>query len=351
MAEAQKMTSLYCLDCGQASCQVLILPGKRSYVFDAGGNYKRLGPFFRNYAGMVEKIFISHWHKDHFYSLIQIINFQKKFGHKISVYVPIHGPDGRTIAKTSNLKSVILNLTRLAEDQIIALKPICASEIPEIVHEDKETGIQISLLYPGWHHKWRLEGKIDKDIIDIGREINCSSAVFRISDGSKTVLFGADLGLYEWKYLLKKIDSTLFKADFFVVPHHGAPVDEGVEKDFFRKLINTIECKVVYVSVGTGNKDDHPEKEIIGQVPKKTWICCSEINCVDDIHEKLNNNMLPKHIVPQRRNFPETNGVPCMGTLRVDFQKNRFKYFGIKEQENGIEGNELLSQEAYCRKR
>jgi competence protein ComEC len=118
--------------------------------------------------------------------------------------------------------------------------------------------------------------------------------------------------------LLKTIGS-LYKngmPSILMGPHHGAPQDKPSTSIEFAKKLRLIAPQTLFVSVGSSNRHDHPNRDfIVGASKKGIGVCCSQIT-----KKCLREGQKAKPIFQGsgRLGLPAPAGsVPCRGTMRV----------------------------------
>lgn len=198
---------------GQADANLLRFPNGENYLLDAGdSNGKLVDELKRQNVQLIDKVFISHAHKDHYNGLVSLLE------------------------SSIRLKRVFINIPD---------RRICDSERPwgcdyaEVENTVKllrQHGVEVGSMLPGdvlfREGQIRLEVLYAYDGINtpVGKtDINDMSVIMLLSNGGMRVLFTGDLNLKLGTYLANTGDARL-KAQFLKMPHHGA---ESLAPDSF----------------------------------------------------------------------------------------------------------------------
>jgi len=200
----------------QADAHLIRMPDGGYQMIDAGDNHDRLIPYLRERGvRRVERVFISHLHKDHYGALPAILEAGIGIG------------------------EVYLNYPE---------RSVCDNEIPwgcDYAHIEQTTallrrkGVSIIEVEPG--QVLYSKGGVRLEVLyaysginsPVGTtDVNDTSVIMALAFGRTRVLFTGDLNSRLGTYLAAH--ATDIKADILKVPHHGT---EGVApNDFFERV-------------------------------------------------------------------------------------------------------------------
>jgi competence protein ComEC len=205
-----------CTASQQADAHVLRFANGTTYVIDVGNkgiikNYL-VEYLKKNNIKTIDKIFISHAHKDHYEGIIDVINAGIKID---SVYFNVPDKEVCDTEKPWGCDYEHVNSTiRYIQKQGISVVKL---NMGDTFYPVDKAVMKVIAVYDGKN-------------TPIGRtDINDTSAIMKLSYGRTSVLFTGDLNLSLSNYLVK--NSNELKADILKVPHHGT---EGVaSNDFF----------------------------------------------------------------------------------------------------------------------
>lgn len=102
---------------------------------------------------------------------------------------------------------------------------------------------------------------------------NNYSIVFRLVFGENRVLFTGDAELESEKEMLGKYSAGDLRADILKVGHHGSETSTG------ETFLDRVHPSYAVISVGTGNKYNHPNQEILARLQKSgAEICRTDLS-------------------------------------------------------------------------
>lgn len=200
----------------QADAHVLRFKDGSVYVIDAGmqGTKNNLAVFLKkNNIKVINKLFLSHFHKDHYGGIYDVI----KEGIKINT-VYINMPDKEACDREKPWGCDYDHITetiRYVKSQGIAVENIKTGD----VFSPQSDAVLFVL------------AAFDGNNTPVGKtDINDASAIMKLVYGNTSILFAGDLNVKLGKYLTEKHRDSL-RSDILKVPHHGT---EGVaSNDFF----------------------------------------------------------------------------------------------------------------------
>lgn len=196
----------------QADCHLIEFPDGSRALIDAGkssdANGTALAYLEAHSIEHLRLVVLSHFHKDHYGALIDII----KAGVKVD-RVAINLPASREIADVEkpwgcDWEDVQSLLSFFTDHGILYFTPRIGERLIEIKRGGVIVGLEVVCLYNGLN-------------TPVGRtDINDTSIILRLTHGNSRALFAGDLkfGLGSW---LAASDVDL-KSEILKVPHHGA---------------------------------------------------------------------------------------------------------------------------------
>lgn len=174
-------------------------------LIDAGQYNDRLQAALKHYGiHHIDKVFLSHTHKDHYNGLQALLKSHVGIG---SIYMNI--PDEARCATEIPWGcdyADVLSIVEAAKKRNIPVKPMKRGDI--LV---KHRGAELKVLYA-----------FDGVNTPVGpTDINDMSVIMSLTNGTQKALFTGDLNYKIGNYLAELKDPEL-KANLFKVPHHGA---------------------------------------------------------------------------------------------------------------------------------
>jgi beta-lactamase superfamily II metal-dependent hydrolase len=200
----------------QADANLLRFPNGANYLIDAGdANGKLVDHLKTQGVAVIDKIYISHAHKDHYGGLLPILksSIQMK-------QVFFNVPDQSVTKRDGglDLKDVNDTLTALRQ-RGVEIKSVWAGDTAF-----SEGGIRLEVLYA-----------FDGVQTPVGpTDVNDMSVIMLLSNADMKALFTGDLNFRLGTYLAESGDARLH-AQFLKFPHHGA---ENLAPNSFFDLVN-----------------------------------------------------------------------------------------------------------------
>lgn len=197
------------------------------YVIDTGnegscGGKKLVSYLIKDRINKIDKLFISHAHRDHYGGLIDLLNSSIVVR---EIYFNIPDKEACNQERPWGCDyDHVMNLRRFIENRGINLKSM---QTGDVYKPNGDAKLQVLFVQNGMHP-------------DIGKtDINDTSAVMKLTYGKQSVLFTGDLNSKVGKFL---IESALdLKADILKVPHHGT---EGTATNGF---FDAVQSKVAMI--------------------------------------------------------------------------------------------------------
>lgn len=186
----------------QGDAHVLSFPDGKIVMIDAGDNENVLAPYLKSKGiKSVEKILVSHPHRDHFGGIPAILDGGIEIKEvRINLPTQTQCESEKPRCDWALLQNI---LTRLKNLKI----PVKGEKKGDCYMEGKEYSLCVLYAYDGVNTPI---GKTD---------INDTSAILKLKMGDKSILFTGDLNEPMGTYL-SKFGKNL-KADILKVPHHG----------------------------------------------------------------------------------------------------------------------------------
>lgn len=235
-----KLHVVFC-DVGQGDAIFIKTAQNKTILLDGGPNEKVLGclsnhlPFWHH---TLDIMLLSHPHEDHIYGLIPVLERYtvKHFGTE----------------DVANNTGSFLQLQRLLKEKKIETRFFLAGD--SIKTQDSE------LLFVG-PSKTFLKQTSPNGII--GEQKEFASLIFLLRYKNFTILFTGDSQAMGIEEALAKGGNSL-QADVLQVPHHGSKT--GLTK----AVVEEIAPAFAVISVGKGNRYNHPSKETLDLLEKYT---------------------------------------------------------------------------------
>ena len=200
----------------QADAHLIRMPDGGFQMIDAGDRTGRLVPYLRERGVKhIERVFISHLHKDHYDALPAILAADIGIG-EVYVNYPERSVCDAEIPWGCDFADIEQTIALLREKgvSVVEVKP------GQVVYS--KDGVRLEILY--------AYNGIDSPV---GRtDVNDTSMIMALEYGRTRLLFTGDLNLALGTYLAAHAPDI--KADILKVPHHGT---EGVApNEFFERV-------------------------------------------------------------------------------------------------------------------
>jgi competence protein ComEC len=216
-----------CGQSSQADVHILKFRNGTVYAIDAGnagdtGGKKIVTYLMKKRIDKIDKYFITHAHKDHYGGLVDLLN------------------------SSIRIREIYLNVPE---------KAICDQERPwgcdyshliKLLQQIKKKRIKIKSIHAGDRFKPAQTAELlvlsahnGMDAPVGHTDINDTSIVMKLTDGTQSILFTGDLNQKMGDFLTRNSDEM--RADILKVPHHGT--ESTVTNQFF----DTVQAKVALV--------------------------------------------------------------------------------------------------------
>lgn len=278
------------LDVGQGDSTVIILPDASSaVVVDCPAKKVTLNYLEQKKINNIH-VFITHTDLDHMGGAATLVENSKQ------VETLAYNHDTYLIAEDRRRRRTILR--HLA--QLLDKREEIQSYSPQAGQSWTFQGVEVDALHP--------DDRDLKKTVPRG-DTNNASIVLRVSFAQWRVLLTADIGELGWQWILKR--NTDIKADILKFPHHGAWYDAVDEQFTLEKILRQINPSLVVLSVGTGNRYDHPKLEafkllqLLRSRTKLRFVCTEATEKCYGLIKSL----------------PQT-AFPCAGTVEIVIRKD-----------------------------
>ncbi len=228
--EELEAIQVYFIDVGQADSALIITPNKDAILIDAGEKgdaEKILSQIKETGVEDLDLVIASHPHADHIGGMQEVIeNYDA-----VEIIMSSH------ITNTKTFESLLDSIEGQGKS-ITQAKPNLVRDID---------GVKVEI--------------IASDIIP--NDTNNSSILLRVDYGDISILFTGDLEEKAEKIVLEDIDNSKLSVDILKYGHHGS---ETSGSDLF---LDKVSPKVSVISVGQGNKYNHPSSITIDKLMNK----------------------------------------------------------------------------------
>lgn len=338
--------TIYFVDVGQGTSQVVLFPDSSVVVIDCGRSSIALNELLESIQfDSIRALILSHWHPDHTGGAIQTV---RRFADRIdSIYLSEDRPVSDIVRKTlfAQLKDLSQNESRFKFASLYRHPPIDGAVWPHMVFPDRAT---LKILYPGLSEKFAAQGQSDA---------NQGSGILMLECGSTRVLFPGDAGKMAFEALMNRDGGNQrLKYDLIAAPHHCGKLSKSTNEQYpgyqncFEWLYSAVlETAQLIVSAGTGNTYPHPrEAHLQAAIQSGASIVCTQIT--PQCHADPGALGLA---VLQPANLPAScgsgSGVGCAGTIQVDVTKSGVELHRFQEHQDAID-SKLDASQAMCRK-
>jgi competence protein ComEC len=206
---------------------ILKFSNGKVYAIDAGdegdnGGKKVVGYLMKNKISKIDKYFITHAHKDHYGGLIDLLNSSVQI---LEIYLNV--PEKKICDQEQPWGcdySHFMNLLQQIKDKGIKITSIHTNDY---FNPNQTTELRVLFAHNG----------VDPPVGNT--DINDTSIIMKLSNGTQSILFTGDLNQQVGNFLTRS--SHELQADIIKVPHHGT--ESTVTNSFF----NTVGAKIALV--------------------------------------------------------------------------------------------------------
>jgi competence protein ComEC len=296
---------------GRSESHVVWFPTSRlALVIDCGSDGRRTVQCLRQLGPQRIKVIFTHLEKDHCGGAATVLaEFEQLID---SIWFKTDKSD------TVTVPAIAYIIDRLKGGYLPTPKSLQVDDKPKRLHREVPQGVKMgaSLLAP--NVLGTAEALAAKDP-------NMAGGVLRVFVGKSTVLFGDDVPMKVWKKLSA---SLTLRADVFVIPHHGAPVECTTYG--FADLVNSVRPQYAIVSVGTTNGYDHPSGEAIRAFRNAgARVLCTQIT---NKCRKILDPWTQRHVLPPHGDLDYSGaGSNCMGTIAFRLSESGISVYRLGE--------------------
>jgi len=297
-------------DVGQGDCSVVKLPDGKLLIIDVGPPDSPLIEWLAGRGEQIYAVVLTHNDEDHagcFADLVQ------RFGGRIDhvfLLVDRHTTD---LAAQRILEAAVTG----ARKGLYKLHPIDVTEtgvLPIYGHDGATERLLIYAVHPDF-------------VATLGNQLkksptpNSVSAIVRLDvNGANHLVWAGDAPM---RAVAEKCGGLSPEA--MVGPHHGAPSDRK-RKDYPLDF-DRVDPRNVFVSVGTGNRHDHPVKRFIDLHQERgRRVVCSQLNHCDNNRVEHRRHVVRNHL--ELGMVPPLNAgaVTCRGPMRLTWNTATGKF-------------------------
>ena len=195
-----------------ADAHLLIFDNKLTYAIDAGGNKKFADYLIKNNIKRINKLFISHWHKDHYGGLFELIKAGIIIDELYFNKLPKKDLCDREKPWGCDYED-ILNTIRFLDNNKVKFHTLKSGDVFTPMQD-----ATVSVLFACGS----ITGSVKCP------DINDTSVILKLSFGTISILFSGDVNKTIGNFLVK--NNYNLKASILKVPHHGT---EGVVENIF----------------------------------------------------------------------------------------------------------------------
>jgi competence protein ComEC len=233
--------SVHVLDVGQGDSILIIAPGGKTALVDAGnpGNGKKiLAALQRNNVDHIDLFITTHAHADHIGSADEVIN-------GIKVYKVL---DSKVPNTTKNYEDFLDAIEKRIENP----QENFISATPDQTFQLGDSGAVITVLAP-------IQPFFTKDQLRSGgNEPNANSVVTRLDYGDFSMLLTGDAEAQTEQRMIQK--GSRLEADVLKVGHHGSKYASSED------LLRVGKFKAAVISCGTDNRYGHPSQDALDRL-------------------------------------------------------------------------------------
>ncbi|MGO9921574.1 MAG: ComEC/Rec2 family competence protein [Isosphaeraceae bacterium] len=308
---------LYCVDVGQGTCNVLVLPGGRAVVVDCGPRGKEIITLLKRCrVSRIERLILSHNDSDHIGGAAIVL---EEYRNAIGEIWFLR--DSRLFkSKPSFWDKIDEHLKKgyLRDDQLVRLELLPGNQ-PRRIFEDSAASVTVKLFAPSYVNNLRADRQ---------KSPNSTSGIVVLTKGSRRVVFSGDAGITEWRGVYEARKST-YVCDVLAVPHHGGKAGEGKQIAWLYQ--NAVSAHYAVISVGSANQHRHPRKDVVSTLTGAgACVMCTQITerCCNNLEafrrEGDETVQAGRSLIqPSSTDKGRSQHVACAGTVVIRFHGDR----------------------------
>lgn len=339
---ADKVVTVYFLDVGQGTSQVIDFADGSLVIIDCGASADALVMLLKTISfDRIRAVILSHWHDDHVNGTPALLqNFAKKIDY---FYLPQDQP-----AVGIRANAVYCQIKKLADKKEFFLERLEYRNVDRgriCGAADSGDGPRLSVQYPNFAES--LEAQSQKDV-------NQGSGILVLEYGKGRILFPGDAGKNAFKALSQRLGTARISCNVLAAPHHSGKLNTGQTgvkgyRNCYHWLYQDIlRTEYLVVSAGTDNMYDHPKEEhLLEAVRQGATVICTQLTrkCHRDL-ESLKPSLLPLIRHPTACGL--NAGVGCGGTIVTKLNSSGVIIERLGEHQDKV--NSLVSlQTPICR--
>jgi beta-lactamase superfamily II metal-dependent hydrolase len=275
-------------DVGQGDCSVITLPSGELIIIDTGPTGSPIVSWLeRNPSLIIYAIILTHNDSDHVGALTPILALSGRVKNIFALF------------ETQRSKEEFNAIFRLAYELHNAGKVVFDRlESPKTIWSDPAIKTELRVAFP------------DTVDIQLAGCVNKSSAIIELVANDNTVaVWPGDNTVTQVSKKISQMPVHLLHG-----PHHGAPLD--LKNKAIDPSLDQIKPAHVFVSVGTKNTYNHPQKKYLDKlVSRQVQVTCSQLNRLCDRKTCLAGK--PVFDSASRMGlWPNPHGVACRGCMR-----------------------------------
>ena len=309
--------TVYFVDVGQGSCQVIVFEDGSIYLIDCGKDPIPLVELLKKIeqdSGLeqdtlrITGIVLSHLHEDHIGGVVQIL---KQFENRIDHVFVSQDRSPDKILANEVIKKIFEESEKpnsFSVSLLVYFGVTCGKIHPP---PGKKLRASLSIMYPQAR---------DSLIAQTQSDVNQGSGVMLLQCGRRRILFPGDAGKLAFEAIKgKRGTRPKFRCDILAAPHHGGRLSNKAEvypgySDAYSWLFGEIlESKRTVFSVGTGNNHSHPMAEHVqAAVRNGSKVICTQLT--NQCHTAL--HTLGESLVEIKQpSACQREGTGCAGTI------------------------------------
>lgn len=305
------------LDVGQGDTTIVYDPETlEAIVVDCNDFLKVLNFLKANHINRIRALIITHTHADHYSGLVGLLencvrqhiewdacifNWDRPLPTSKTEWfrdTDGHSDQGKTGPKKNSSYQQLLIWARQPGNKKKHLEP-------RALPRDSKITNSITFCHP--------EFQDIQELYETG-SLNNLSIIVRVQDGSSALITG-DIEPPGWKFLRENYPE-LVRSEILKFPHHGVWRNSDISL-----LLSEIDPEYVVISVGSGNKYNHPSPEVLSEIRKRQKIrllCTQATNICSGNLQRTRLNMQKWSLGNASfgtNHFQNGNGCPCAGTV------------------------------------
>lgn len=225
--------SVIIIDVGQGDSIFVQSPAGKTMLIDAGEHeaYEAIDSYL-SAAGIktIDVLVATHPHTDHIGGMAEVVQ-NRKIG---AVYAP----------KALHTSTTYENLLSTIKAKGLKIKEAIGTKQAFLTFDEQ---LETTVLAP-----------LSKDY----KDLNNYSVVLRLAYGESEFILTGDAEKLSEKEMLEQLPASMLKADVLKIGHHGSNSSTST------KFLEAVDPQIALVSVGKGNRYDHPNEDIIAKLNK-----------------------------------------------------------------------------------